>query len=122
VKNRKVTDFFTHTCGCRQPADYQRGVGWAVPMYDAGPVNDLRARYVILGLDDSGVADVDFRKVSYDREAEIALAHDAGLPYLDLYKESLLTGRTHQHDHDLLQDINAKYDYTNQAASFLARS
>jgi len=90
------------------------------PSYDAGPANDLRARYAILAIDDLGVAGVEFRKVEYDKDAEIALAERAGLPYLDLYKESLRIGHTHQHDHDLLRELNARLGYKDQAAAFLA--
>jgi len=91
------------------------------PHYDAGPAGDLRARYAILDIDDLGIASLIFRRVDYDRDAEIALAEAAGLPYLDLYKESLTSGVTHQHDHDLLGELNARLGYNDDVASFLGR-
>jgi len=89
--------------------------------YDAGPAGDLRARYAILDIDDLGTASIIFRRVDYDRDAEIALAEAVDLPYLDLYKESLTTGVTHQHDHDLLGELNHRLGYTDEVASFLGR-
>lgn len=90
------------------------------PIYDAGPAGDLRARYAILVVDELGIADVEFRRVDYDRHAEMALAERAGLPYLGLYKESLTTGLTHQHDHELLQELSDHLGYLEQVTAFLA--
>jgi len=91
------------------------------PHFDAGPAHDLRARYAILDVDDMGTASIIFRRVDYDRDAEIALATAAGLPYLDLYIESLTAGRTHQHDRELLRDLNARLGYNDDVARFLGR-
>jgi len=91
------------------------------PHYDAGPADDLRARYAILDVDDLGITSVIFRRVDYDRDAEIALAEAVGLPYLDLYKESLTAGVTHQHDRALLGELNIRLGYNQDVASFLGR-
>jgi len=91
------------------------------PHYDAGPAGDLRARYAILDIDDLGITSLIFRRVDYNRDAEIALAEAADLPYLDLYKESLTVGVTHQHDHDLLGELNTRLGYNDDVATFLGR-
>lgn len=72
---------------------------------------DRRAQYAILTVDESGLAEVDFRKVPYDIEAELAKAQSVELPYLDLYRESLEAGTTHQHDTELLHEINDRLGY-----------
>ena len=66
---------------------------------------DLRAMYAILEFDESGLKDVDFRRVSYDIEKELQLAKDVKLPYFQVYYESLVNGIHHTHNHELLHEI-----------------
>lgn len=66
---------------------------------------DLRAMYAILEFDESGLKDVDFRRVTYDIEKELKLAKDLKLPYFQVYYESLVNGTHHTHNHDLLHEI-----------------
>jgi len=66
---------------------------------------DLRAMYAILEFDESGLKDVDFRRVSYDIEKELQIAKDLKLPYFQVYYESLVNGIHHTHNHDLLHEI-----------------
>lgn len=72
---------------------------------------DLRASYLILNINDQGFSDIDFRKVAYDHEAELSRAQAVQIPYLDLYKEQLTTGRVHSHDHALLTKLNDQRGY-----------
>ena len=72
---------------------------------DAGLRKDLRAQYMILEFDEAGLADVDFRRVDYDVEAELQLAKDLKLPYFQVYYESLVNGIHHTHNHELLYEI-----------------
>ena len=66
---------------------------------------DLRAMYAILEFDESGLKDVDFRRVSYDIEKELQLAKDLKLPYFQVYYESLVNGIHRTHNHELLHEI-----------------
>ena len=66
---------------------------------------DLRAMYAILEFDESGLKDVDFRRVSYDIEKELQIAKDLKLPYFQVYYESLVNGIHHTHNHELLHEI-----------------
>ena len=66
---------------------------------------DLRAMYAILEFDESGLKDVDFRRVTYDIEKELQLAKDVKLPYFQVYYESLVNGIHHTHNHELLHEI-----------------
>ena len=72
---------------------------------DAGLRKDLRAQYMILEFDKAGLADVDFRRVDYDVEAELQLAKDLKLPYFQVYYESLVNGIHHTHNQELLYEI-----------------
>ena len=72
---------------------------------DAGLRKDLRAQYMILEFDETGLADVDFRRVDYDVEAELQLAKDLKLPYFQVYYESLVNGIHHTHNQELLYEI-----------------
>ncbi len=66
---------------------------------------DLRAMYAILEFDESGLKDVDFRRVSYDIEKELQLAKDLKLPYFQVYYESLVNGIHHTHNQEFLHAI-----------------
>lgn len=72
---------------------------------DAGLRKYLRAQYMILEFDEAGLADVDFRRVDYDVEAELQLAKDLKLPYFRVYYESLVNGIHHTHNQELLYEI-----------------
>jgi len=91
-------------------------VGQAV----ANRAGDLRAQYAVLAIDERGIVQVDFRRVAFDTEAELVRAERQGLPYLELYRESLETGHAHTHDLPLLQKLNERFGYQNEAANFLA--
>ena len=72
---------------------------------DAKLRKDLRAQYMILEFDETGLADIDFRRVDYDVEAELQLAKDLKLPYFQIYYESLINGIHHTHNQELLYEI-----------------
>lgn len=82
---------------------------------------DDRAQYAILEIDEASRFDVHFRKVIYDRLSEIELAEQKKLPYFELYKELIETGKTHTHDLELLTSINEKYNYETDIKGFLAQ-
>ncbi|MEM5607933.1 metallophosphoesterase family protein [Bacillus toyonensis] len=92
------------------------------PFYKWNKLNsDLRAQYAILEIDEAGITDVRFKKVFYDVEKEYKNATNKNLPYIDLYRESLETGKTHTHDIELLQEINDKYNYKNEVIKFIEK-
>ncbi|PHD58033.1 metallophosphatase family protein [Bacillus toyonensis] len=92
------------------------------PFYMWNKLNsDLRAQYAILEIDEAGITDVRFKKVFYDVEKEYKNATNKNLPYIDLYRELLETGKTHTHDIELLQEINDKYNYKNEVIKFIEK-
>ena len=82
---------------------------------------DTRAHYLILEVDDDGIAELDYRHVAYDRESEYELAVEADIPYLELYKRTLETGRVNTHDQELLDQINHKWDYLAEYQAYADR-
>ncbi|HDR4707123.1 MULTISPECIES: metallophosphoesterase family protein [Bacillus] len=92
------------------------------PFYKWNKLNsDLRAQYAILEIDEAGIAEVRFKKVSYDVEKELKNAISENLPYIDLYRELLETGKTHTHDIELLREINDKYNYNDDVIKFIEK-
>lgn len=72
---------------------------------------DLRAHYLIMEVDETGLAATSFRHIAYDRENEKRLAVESNLPYRELYQKMMVTGKAYTHDDDLLQKMNDQYDY-----------
>ena len=79
---------------------------------------DMRAEYLILEIDEHGIQETNFRKVYYDRDLEYKRAELANLPYLDIYKLQLVTGKVHTHDHELMKKINDERGYLNDVIKF----
>ena len=75
---------------------------------------DLRAHYLILEVDDIGLAETSFRHIGYSRDQEKQLADKSDLPYRDLYKKMMVTGRAYTHDDELLTEYNNQYNYADE--------
>lgn len=86
---------------------------------DARLRKDLRAQYMILEFDETGLADVDFRRVDYDVEAELQLAKDVKLPYFQVYYESLVNGIHHTHNQELLYEIAQEQGHDAELVAWL---
>ncbi|RRG18745.1 metallophosphoesterase [Weissella viridescens] len=81
---------------------------------------DRRAQYAILTIDDAGIAEINFKKISYDIPKEVKRAKSANLPYSDLYQESIETGNSRVRDAALLTQLKQEHDYVNGLKKFLA--
>ena len=80
-----------------------------------------RAQYTIIEVDQYGIGNINLKKVDYDIEKEIALAKERNLPYFDLYKDSLKTGRSYTHDKEVLQKVNDENNYEEEVLQFFKR-
>ena len=80
---------------------------------------DLRAQYAILEIDETGLKDVDMRRVDYDVGQELARARELQLPYYEIYEESLVNGIHHTHNHDLLREISEREGYFEDVQDFI---
>lgn len=72
---------------------------------------DLRARYLMMTVDQTGISAIEFRHVAYDRHQEWVDAQKAGIPYLELYHKQLQTGLVYTHDQQLVDHYNQRYHY-----------
>jgi putative phosphoesterase len=79
---------------------------------------DLRAHYLILEIDDRGMAETSFRHVAYDRTVESDRAKTDAIPYAELYQLMMKTGLAYTHDQDLLARYNKKYNYADEYRQF----
>ena len=68
----------------------------------------------MLEVDDIGLAETSFRHVPYSRDQEKKIADNRDLPYRDLYKKMMVTGRSYTHDDDLLTKYNDQYNYADE--------
>lgn len=73
--------------------------------------NNLRARYLLLTIDDQGIADMDYRRVDWDIQAERDRANDCPLPYREVYLKHLENGHNFIHDHPLLARVDRAHHY-----------
>lgn len=79
---------------------------------------DLRAHYLILEVDDQGLAATTFRHVAYDRTVESDRAKTDAIPYAELYQRMMKTGLAYTHDNDLLSKYNDEYGYAEEYRQF----
>ncbi|WP_261807131.1 metallophosphoesterase family protein [Lapidilactobacillus luobeiensis] len=78
-----------------------------------------RAQFALLNIDDLGFAGVDFRRVAYDVDLELANARQAELPYFELYRKVCLTGFSSTHDPVALNACNQETPYVARARAYL---
>lgn len=83
---------------------------------------DRRAQYAILEIDEEGIAEVSFKRISYDIEKEWKNAIQHQLPYVNLYREMLETGKTYTHDTEYLQKLNDKFHYKEEIIYFFGKN
>lgn len=82
---------------------------------------DTRAHYLLMDVDDQGVAGLNFRHVAYDRKVEGQLADQSGVPYLELYHRTLKSGRVDTHNQPLVDAQNKKYHYADEYREYASK-
>ena len=80
--------------------------------------SNLRPQYTIIEIDQHGIGNINFKKVNYDIKKELALAKERELPYFDLYKEGLETGRSYTHHKEVLDKISTEFGYKAEVLAF----
>lgn len=92
------------------------GEPWAV---STKLLQNHRANYLLLTIDQDGISDLEFRHVAYDRQKEIDLAYAKQLPFAKLYERLINTGIGFTHDDKALLIENKLHDYRQIVESFL---
>jgi len=78
-----------------------------------------QAMYLLLTIDDHGVAAIDYRQVAFDWQQAIAIAREHQLPYLDFYTQTLATG-AYQYAPAAVAAYNQAHQLDTKAAELLS--
>ncbi|WP_247947726.1 metallophosphoesterase family protein [Streptococcus constellatus] len=89
-----------------------------MPYFDWQSLQNHRAQYTLIEVEEDGLTNISFRKVGYDYEAELAKAVEKGMPYIELYEELRREDNYPGHNNDLLARLNAKYAYDQDVVGF----
>lgn len=89
-----------------------------MPYFDWEPIQNHRAQYALIDVEEDGVSNLQFRKVAYDYEAELQDAKDKGLPFIEMYEELRREDNYRGHNIELLTSLIEKYGYTKAVAAY----
>lgn len=89
-----------------------------MPYFDWQSLQNHRAQYTLIEVEEDGLTNISFRKVGYDYEAELAKAVEKDMPYIELYEELRREDNYPGHNNDLLARLNAKYAYDQDVVGF----
>ena len=89
-----------------------------MPYFDWEPIQNHRAQYALIDVEEDGVTNLQFRKVAYDYEAELQDAKDKGLPFIEMYEELRREDNYRGHNIELLTSLIEKYGYTKAVAAY----
>ena len=90
-----------------------------MPYFDWEPIQNHRAQYALIDIEEDGVTNLQFRKVAYDYEAELQDAEDKGLPFIEMYEELRREDNYRGHNNELLTSLIEQHDYLKEANAFL---
>lgn len=77
-----------------------------------------QGQYAIIDVEEDGLTNLQFRKIAYDYEAELLLAKDKQLPYIELYQELRRNDNYPGHNKDLLETLNKQYGYAKDVKEY----
>ena len=90
-----------------------------MPYFDWEPIQNHRAQYALIDVEEDGVTNLQFRKVAYDYEGELQDAKDKGLPFIEMYEELRREDNYRGHNNELLTSLIEQHDYLKEANAFL---
>ena len=89
-----------------------------MPYFDWEPIQNHRAQYALIDVEEDGVTNLQFRKVAYDYEAELQDAKDKDLPFIEMYEELRREDNYRGHNNELLARLNKQYGYDQDVKYF----
>ena len=89
-----------------------------MPYFDWEPIQNHRAQYALIDVEEDGVTNLQFRKVAYDYEGELQDAKDKGLPFIEMYEELRREDNYRGHNIELLTSLIEKYGYGKEVATY----
>ena len=89
-----------------------------MPYFDWSPLQNHRAQYALVDVEENGLTNLQFRKIAYNYEAELQLAKDKQLPYIELYQELRRNDTYPGHNKDLIERLNQQYGYAKDVKEY----
>lgn len=90
-----------------------------MPYFDWSALKNHRAQYALLEVEGGELVNIQFRKVAYDYEAELKLAKDKALPFIEMYEELRREDNYQGHNLELLASLIEKHGYVEDVKDFL---
>ena len=90
-----------------------------MPYFDWVGLKNHRAQYAFLEVENGELVNIQFRKVAYDYEAELELAKEKGLPFIEMYEELRREDNYRGHNIELLTSLIEQHNYLQEANAFL---
>ena len=90
-----------------------------MPYFDWVGLKNHRAQYALLEVENGELVNIQFRKVAYDYEAELELAKEKGLPFIEMYEELRREDNYRGHNIELLTSLIEQHNYLQEANAFL---
>ena len=90
-----------------------------MPYFDWVGLKNHRAQYALLEVENGELVNIQFRKVAYDYEAELELAKEKGLPFIEMYEELRREDNYQGHNIELLTSLIEQHNYLQEANDFL---
>jgi len=92
-----------------------------MPYFDWSALKNHRAQYALLEVEGGELVNIQFRKVAYDYEAELELAKEKGLPFIEMYQELRREDNYPGHNKELLTSLIQQHDYVEEVKDFLQK-
>lgn len=92
-----------------------------MPYFDWPALKNHRAQYALLEVEGGELVNIQFRKVAYDYEAELELAKEKGLPFIEMYEELRREDNYPGHNKELLTFLIKKHGYMEDVKDFLQK-
>ena len=89
-----------------------------MPYFDWNGLKNHRAQYALLEVENGELVNIQFRKVTYDYEAELELAQTKYLPFIEMYEELRREDNYQGHNRDLLASLNEKHGYVEDVKNY----
>ena len=89
-----------------------------MPYFDWEQLQNHRAQYALIDVEEDGVTNLQFRKVAYDYEVELQDAKDKELPFIEMYEELRREDNYRGHNNELLARLNKQYGYDQDVKNF----
>ncbi|WP_311523570.1 metallophosphoesterase family protein [uncultured Streptococcus sp.] len=89
-----------------------------MPYFNWKELKNHRAQYALLEVENGELVNIQFRKVTYDYEAELELAQTKYLPFIEMYEELRREDNYQGHNRDLLASLIEMHGYVEDVKNY----